>query len=130
MTLLALFTMFENWKRDSPFKEMLPAREDILIHPIRSLYMLKNAIVQSVNDNSAKVHQMRQDDINDIHKQNTYRKAHGIEDKQGIGPWMPAEEKLKLMEKQQSSSTEAEENGSYVDFERRKRPVKKWLGIW
>ena len=117
--------MFENWRKNSPFKEMLPEREDLLIHPIRSFWQFIDACVKNTNDNSQKVFEMREDKVNDIHKQNTWRKHHGIEDKQGIGPWMPAEEVLKLHDKRTGAADENHEGGSQM-----KKPVKRWFGIW
>ena len=34
---------------------------------------------------------MRKDAVNDVQKRNSWRKYHGIEDKQGLGPWQPTE---------------------------------------
>ena len=81
-----------------------------------------------MNDNSLRVHQQQEDKIDDVQKQNTWRKAHGIEDKEGLGPWMPAEERLKLMRIQAGQTTQ--EDASDTETQSRRKPVKKWLGIW
>ena len=128
LSLLAIFTMFENWRLHTPFKEDLPAREDLLSHPVRSFTKFIEAVRNSVNANSAKVDQMQTDASDDIQKMNTWRKHHGIEDKQGIGPWLPAEERLKLVKRK--SGVEEEQAALLQDRLDRKKQVKKWFGIW
>lgn len=123
--------MFENWRKDSVFKDNLPAREELLSHPIRSVGKVWEAFKISTYENSRKVRQQRHDASDDVQKQNTWRKAHGIEDKQGLGPWLPAEEKLKLIDQFASKAPEDQEKVDEGGVEPQKKPVvKKWLGIW
>lgn len=65
---------------------------------------------------------MRKNEINDVHKRNTYRKHHGIEDKQGIGPWMPAEKRLEVWKAKRAAE------GQPVE-EPPTRPKRMWLGF-
>ncbi len=67
---------------------------------------------------------MRSHEINDVHKRNTYRKHHGIEDKQGIGPWMPAEQRLKMWKEKRAAEGLLDE-----EAEKPKRPNRMWMGI-
>ncbi len=87
-----------------------------------------------------------------MQKRNRYRKAHGIEDTQNVWGFGRRLEKVKEGEEGSEGSGNAEEtaeglvgegmaaeggrtgdgagDGAYVDFEGRKKPIKKWLGIW
>ena len=67
---------------------------------------------------------MRKNEVNDVQKRNSYRKHHGVEDKQGLGPWMPAEEKLKVWREKRGQDAGGEE---VVD--RPKKPFRGWFGI-
>ena len=89
--------------------------------------MVIAAFQRSVNDNSQAVAQMQQTETEDIQKQNTWRKHHGIEDKQGIGPWMPAEEKLKLLHRRSGAEEEQE---ALLQEQRDRKKVRRWFGIW
>lgn len=75
---------------------------------------------------------MRQ--IEDADKRRQFRVAHGLEepaesDKQkekegGVDDQSPIAADVQGQGQGQSG------NGEYVDFEGKKRPVKKWFGIW
>jgi hypothetical protein len=71
----------------------------------------------------------RKKNIDDVQKKNSYRKAHGIVDEEGLGPWKPLEDRNALRHGAGMTDGSAAEN-TYVDWERKRRPVKKWLGIW
>lgn len=74
---------------------------------------------------------MRTDEINDVHKRNTYRKHHGIEDKMGIGPWMPAEERLKVWKEKRRAEGQLddEEEGGEGKQQQSKKANRMWMGI-
>ena len=112
----------------------MPSRNEFLRHPVDSIAHTFQLVKVSTYENSVKVDAKRKNNVNDIQKRNTYRKAHGIEDKQGLGPWMPVEEKLRLYEGQPSGAMlepqDRKNSEAVADFEGKKEPVKKWLGIW
>lgn len=61
--------------------------------------------------------------IEDAEKRRQYRVAHGMEE--------PTEQdKEKQGEKIDEQSPVAVEGGEFVDWEGKRKPVKKWLGIW
>lgn len=86
----------------------------------------------------------RKKKIDDVQKKNSYRKAHGIVDEEGLGPWKPLEDRNALkhplkVDGAVGADTDADGAGitdggaaenTYVDWEGKRRPVKKWLGIW
>lgn len=87
-----------------------------------------------------------------MQKRDRYRKAHGIEDTQNVWGFGKRLEKVKEGEEGGEGSDNAEGTteggmgggmaaeggrtgdgagrGDYVDFEGRRKPVKKWFGIW
>lgn len=95
----------------------------------------------------------RKRDLDDAQKRSTYRIAHGLEDEnsQGLGGWLPRSG-------EESSGSGKEANGAfgrpvgvepgqeleaegvvedgdtrvrpYSNWEGRKKPIKKWFGIW
>ena len=95
----------------------------------------------------------RKRDIDDVQKRSTYRRAHGLEDEnsQGLGGWLPKSSEgssgsgakadgafRRPVGVEPGQEVEAEgvvEDGDrrvspYDDREGRKKPLKKWLGIW
>jgi hypothetical protein len=82
-----------------------------------------------VQHESMRVREQRHRRIEDAEKRRQFRVAHGLEE--------PMEKDL---EKSGAGAGEgggvdvqspvAAEGGEFVDFEGKKRPVKKWLGIW
>ena len=102
---------------------------------------------------SAETAEKRKSNIEDVQKRNTYRKAHGLEteDGQGLGVWKAQVEREgqgavpnvnvttatdlttpSANTSQASISTNRSDDrlDAYADWEGKKRPVKKWLGIW
>lgn len=69
--------------------------------------------------------------IEDAEKRRQFRVAHGLEE--------PGEKDVERSGQGQGQGVEggvdvqspvAGDSGEFVDFEGKKRPVKKWLGIW
>jgi len=100
---------------------------------------------------SAETAERRRKKVEDVQKRGLYRKAHGLDKEQGLGGWTVKgdDESLGPAIKRDgrgdrdiaiASSPRGDgavavdgpkvEEGVYVDFECRKKPVKKWLGIW
>lgn len=91
--------------------------------------------------------------MEDAQKRSTYRRAHGLEDEksQGLGGWLPRSggessgsgakadgafrRPVGVEPGQEVEAGEVVEDGDtrvrpYNDWEGRKKPIKKWLGIW
>ena len=94
--------------------DMLPPAKDFLSHPLSfvsqymEVYRLHTARI------SAETAERRKKKLDDIAKRSKYRKAHGLENDEGFGGWTAREDK----------------DTRYMDWEGKRRPVKKWLGIW
>lgn len=97
---------------------------------------------------SAVTAERRKKIVDDVVKRGAYRKAHGLDKEQGFGGWTvrgdenasgPSLENNEVQGENdgtQSSSAgnppteKAAQEVAYADWEGRRRPVKKWLGIW
>ena len=88
----------------------------------------------------------RRQKVEDVRKRSEFRKAHGLEgdksenvlggwtvksDGEVMGPGMkesggegPLDREIRVKRE------EAAREGEFVDFEGKRRPVRKWLGIW
>lgn len=100
----------------------------------------------------------RKRDVDDAQKRAAYRKAHGIVENQGIAAWglgkEEEQERVSVGPNAAAGNVDAAvgapvgdgrggagfegetvvgregKEAAYVDWEGKKRPVKKWLGIW
>ena len=103
---------------------------------------------------SAETAEKRKKDVEDVQKRSTYRRAHGLEsdDSQGLGGWTArsddevlgpslradgpiARKSVTTIPDEPSGSGMVAPSGDdkdslYVDWEGKKKPAKKWLGIW
>ncbi|KAL6717445.1 hypothetical protein ACLMJK_005360 [Lecanora helva] len=131
LVLLASFTAYEQWKRDTPFKESVPAANQFLWHPLASCSQLFELWRMDVARTSAITADMRRRDIEDVQKRTTYRRRHGLEseDSQGIGGWTPREDDEILGPSLRTEGPISRGN-SDVDLEGKKRPARRWFGIW
>lgn len=78
-----------------------------------------------VQHESMRVREQRHRRIEDAEKRRQFRVAHGLEE--------PTERDLEKKGGDGQSPVAATVDGNggeYVDFEGKRRPVKKWLGIW
>lgn len=96
-----------------------------------------------VAQRSEETAERRRKKLDDLQKRNAYRKAHGIKDPQGVWGfgkrleyYTDKEEVEKEWEAAQAkdsspvASGTAGGDGEYNDFARRRKPIKKWFGIW
>ncbi len=92
----------------------------------------------------------RRKKVEDVQKRAEYRKAHGLDKDEGFGGWMakgageeigpalvvagPRPREGRATEEgeveQMRNGGEGKPEGVYVDFEGKKKPIRKWLGIW
>ncbi|MCJ1259411.1 hypothetical protein MMC24_007248 [Lignoscripta atroalba] len=152
---LAIFTFFTNFHRTSAFTHLLPPGNTFFSHPINfisqyiEVYKLHTAYI------SAKTAERRRKKVEDVQKRSQYRKAHGLDKQQGLGGWTAKEEHeamgpaLKLdgavgnemggkiaqdaslaQDPTVNVDGRKQEAAAYVDWQGRRRPVRKWLGIW
>ncbi|KAK3683776.1 hypothetical protein B0T22DRAFT_443783 [Podospora appendiculata] len=81
---LAFYTARENFRRNSPFADMVPSAGDFVRHPIESTRAFADVIRLNEMHNAAIVQAKRQKRIDDVAKRTEYRKAHGLPLEQGF----------------------------------------------
>ncbi|EON67392.1 hypothetical protein W97_06645 [Coniosporium apollinis CBS 100218] len=121
---LALFTMLTNFTNSTPYADLLPPRDMLLKHPIQYLTQFKEVYKMHTAYITAETQERRRRKVEDVQKRAEYRKAHGLEGEQGLGGWTAKTEGEGM------GPALADDRDTYTDFEGKKRPVKKWLGIW
>ncbi len=141
-------TFVSSFTHKSPFAHLLPPARDFWSHPFQFLgqyievYRLHTAHI------TAETAERRRKKLDDVRKRGEYRKAHGLEEHQGWvvrgkgegmnvgavgeGRVVGEEGGANLLGRigEGGEGGESAEKDRYKDFERRRRPVKKWLGIW
>ncbi|KAL1880011.1 hypothetical protein VTK73DRAFT_6401 [Phialemonium thermophilum] len=135
---LALFTFVQNFKRNSPFADMLPPASDFLYHPVSSFRIVFEVIRLSEEHNAKIVQERRMRRIDDVAKRDQYRKAHGL-DKEGIAGFMArfddkTEDSQAVAPPESSNSMVQTAGGPELplvkDSSDVQEPRKKWLGIF
>ncbi|KKK13248.1 hypothetical protein P175DRAFT_0517814 [Aspergillus ochraceoroseus IBT 24754] len=141
LTSLATFTFSTNFKRTSPFAHLLPPWSALLSHPIDTISQTLSVLRMHVQHTSMETREKRHRRIEDAEKRRQYRIAHGLEEpdaaEEAKGAEAVDDQSPIAVDVAAASAAgvnanvnENEHAGEYVDWEGKKRPVKKWLGIW
>ncbi|GFF50951.1 hypothetical protein IFM58399_08941 [Aspergillus lentulus] len=128
LTSLATFTFTTNFKHSSPYAHLLPPWSALLTHPIDTVGQALTVFRMHVQHNSMETREKRLKRVEDAEKRRQYRIAHGLEEPDEKTERPTAE----VVDDQSPVAVDAPAVGAeeYVDWEGKKRPVKKWLGIW
>ncbi|KAH0290722.1 hypothetical protein KCU62_g3456, partial [Aureobasidium sp. EXF-3399] len=152
---LAFFTWLNNFLANTPYLDQLPPNNMFFSHPIA--FLSRYAQVYNLHSQyiSIQTAEYRKNKVDDVRKRAEFRKAHGLNEAEGVfGGWSARDDKSGG-EKAQSKEGEAlaavgnemavgkesealaaaavDKEGAeemYTDFEGRRKPIKKWLGIW
>lgn len=152
---LAAVVSFKELHRTSPFAHMLPPGREFFKHPIAFVETYIEVFRLNTAHTSAVTAERRKKKVEDVRKRSEYRKAHGLDKNEGFGGWTARSDKELLgpalrTEKEKSSlepesgskaipaaegddegnADQVESPGVYRDWRGKRRPVKKWLGIW
>lgn len=84
---LAIYTAIENFKANTPFRDMLPAASDFWKHPILSIRTSHEIWTLTALHQSRVTAEKRQAKVDDVAKRSEYRKAHGLDKKGGLTSW-------------------------------------------
>ncbi|KAI9368443.1 hypothetical protein BJX61DRAFT_218912 [Aspergillus egyptiacus] len=137
LTSLATFTFTTNFKASSPFAHLLPPWSGLLSHPIDTISQALSVFRMHVQHTSVETREKRHRRVEDAEKRRQFRIAHGLEE--------PSEEEkadrgdAQVVDDQSPVAVEALAGAAggqgagkeeYIDWEGKRRPVKKWLGIW
>ncbi|KAK6006127.1 hypothetical protein QM012_006537 [Aureobasidium pullulans] len=155
---LAFFTWLNNFLTNTPYLDQLPPNNMFFSHPIA--FLSRYAEVYNLHSQyiSIQTAELRKNKVDDVRKRAEFRKAHGLNEGEGVfGGWSArdggavekkdeAEEVLGVVgngvsgakdvqkEREVLEATAVDREGAggetYTDFEGKRRPIKKWLGIW
>ncbi|KAI9934990.1 hypothetical protein ASPWEDRAFT_31335 [Aspergillus wentii DTO 134E9] len=127
LTTLATFTFTTNFKRTSPFAHLLPAWSDLLSSPFSTISQALSVYRMHVQHTSMQTREKRHKRVEDAEKRRQYRVAHGLEEE----PASKDESAEAAVDDQSPIAADAPaREGEYVDWDGKRKPVKKWLGIW
>lgn len=132
LTSLATFTFTTNFKATSPFAHLLPPWSGLLWSPLDTLSQAISVYKMDVEHRTIQAEEKRLERFGDAYKRHQFRVAHGMKEAPAIGPEANVfverdRENAALEARQKEQMNQGQE---YVDFEGKRRPVKKWLGIW
>jgi hypothetical protein len=151
---LAFFTWLNNFLTNTPYLDQLPPNNMFFSHPIA--FLSRYAEVYNLHSQyiSMQTAEYRRNKVDDVRKRAEYRKAHGLNEAEGVfGGWSARDDKSGdvVVKKTEEGLGEVgsempvvKESGvvgaavvdkegaeeMYTDFEGRRKPIKKWLGIW
>ncbi|OJD13908.1 hypothetical protein AJ78_05698 [Emergomyces pasteurianus Ep9510] len=124
---LATFTFTTNFKHTSPFAHLLPSWSQLLTHPIDTVSQVFAVLKMHADHQTLETAEKRKKRTDDVEKRRAYRRAHGLEKEEGVA-------ELAETEGSGGERVVAVADGQLVDVEgvvqERRRPIKKWLGIW
>ena len=130
-----LFTMaatvfMTNFKRDSPFADMLPHWTQLFVHPIRYTRTVFEVLRLHQAHVTAETQERRKQKVEDVQKRSAYRKAHGLEKDEGFGGWTAKSDEQLLGPGIPLGESAKEGELATEHAPRERKPIKKWLGIW
>lgn len=136
---MAITVWVTNFKRNSPFADLLPDWSQYFIHPIDSVRQFWEVLRLTTEAKTAETLDRRNARMDDVAKRASYRKAHGLDQTTGFGGWTlkndPDEPEMlapgipigEMKRDDQSPVAVPEEPVQEV---KEKKQLKKWLGIW
>ncbi|POS86867.1 hypothetical protein EPUL_000668, partial [Erysiphe pulchra] len=133
LTSLAVTVIVTNFKRESPFADMLPDWYSLFLHPIRFWRTIIEVIKLDTARVSAEAAEKRKHRVDDVAKRAAFRKAQGLDQYEGIGGWTlranPKNPDPEILAKSENDLP-GEIIQAFPDEVPKKRPLKKWFGIW
>lgn len=118
-----------NFKRTSPFAEMIPPWQNLLLHPITFFRQWAEVIKLNAARTTAETDEMRARKVDDVGKRALFRKAHGLDKDETFGGWTAKDDK-ELLDAVMPPAEVAAVGGEAHEQAAEKRKVKKWFGIW
>lgn len=85
LAALAVFTVIENFRRTSPFVDMLPTMRETMQHPIMAARQTVEVVRLTEHLRVTGIAERRQMRVDDVAKRTMYRKAHGMDETVGFG---------------------------------------------
>lgn len=128
----------EDFVRTTPYLDQLPPGREFFFHPFSFIATYGKVYKAHTLYIGAKTAEKRKKMADDVPKRSRYRRAHGLEDAQGFGRWTAKSDTessgpalpTRDLPGDDGSPKEPGAQSTYVASERKRRPVKRWLGIW
>ena len=124
LSSLAIYTFVENFKRTSPFADLIPSGSDFASHPFQSMKLLVEVFRLNTAHRSREVAEKRTREVDDVEKRRKFRRAHGMQTHTGIAGWLGWNDQ----EEPEAAAVQTEEESPNLAEDMRKR--KKFLGIF
>ncbi|EMD00892.1 hypothetical protein BAUCODRAFT_118619 [Baudoinia panamericana UAMH 10762] len=141
---------YQDFISKTPYRDLLPPNSLLLSHPISFLSRWAEVYQMHVAHLSAETAERRRQKTDDVKKRAEYRKAHGLDDKEGLfSGWTlrsESEPAPTVMtpdvavvanpvppDVETATATTVEGGATYIDFEGKTHTMparKKWFGIW
>lgn len=103
-------------------------------HPLSFISTYAEVFKLHTAHKSAETAERRKRKVDDVQKRSQYRKAHGLDQEEGFGGWSAKDSQSPVVAETAGEPILDVESGTgsatYSDWEGKKRPIKKWLGIW
>jgi hypothetical protein len=122
-----------NFKRASPFADMVPPWQDLILHPISYTRRWAEVLRLNAARTTAETDARRARKVDDVAKRAQFRKEHGLDQDEGFGGWKLKNDQELLdavMPPVGASAGAPVEGESAQEPVQERRKVKKWLGIW
>lgn len=141
---LAFYTMIQEFYRTSTVAHLIPPKDTFFSNPISYIAQCFKVYKLHTEQITIQTDERRRKKLEDVEKRRLYRQAHGM-GTMGL-------DSIFTKKNTQDSSSEAEETkpiaddnpvgqsafspgeasgqSTYVDWEGKRKPVKKWFGIW
>lgn len=125
---LASFTWKTEFARSSPYAHLLPTWSALLRHPIDTISQFTQVMKMHSEHVTIQTAERRKKAAEDVERRRLYRVAHGLEEaREGDKEKLGELRKKVLEEGGQLDEVEVKE---VIEQPKRRREVKKWLGIW
>lgn len=109
---------------------MLPRLSGIFLHPIATVSQFIHVLRLHQQHVSLETAERRKRNIDDVEKRRQYRVAHGLEAESEADRASREKAETEAGAAKESGEGETTAEGEHVEVERKRKPLKKWLGIW
>lgn len=145
---LAFYTMIQEFYRTSTVAHLIPPKDTFFSSPISYIAQCFKVYKLHTEQITIQTDERRRKKLEDVEKRRLYRQAHGMgtmgldsiftkkntPDSSSEGSSSGAEETNPIEDNLVGQSVvslgEASGQPTYVDWEGKRKPVKKWFGIW
>ncbi|KAI4215731.1 MAG: hypothetical protein LQ351_001718 [Letrouitia transgressa] len=127
---MAAYVFVKEFQRTTPFLSMLPPAAEFWEHPWDFAVQYGRVYKLHTDYISEETAAKRKRKIHEVEKRKRYREAHAqaLEDPENLGEWVANTDAALVNKDHPAYEARAPDEPPAV--ERRRRPVKRWFGIW